>query len=1201
MDHRSRDYEEEARAAFLPRVPAGDDHPLADATPSVPSSSSARPAPRPSRPSAPPRSDDRVARSRDPLGASSDPLGAVPANRADSAPGARPTAASSDADADDDDASDSDSDASDSSSSSASRRRPLPAAGGPDPSALVAWSKFRASVHAEHAPDRLDSARARLALLEDPAAGARAEADARAARDAVARLARLETDLSEAWTAGDRVRALTLAIDAAGVLALERERGEEDAGDWDEWGEWFGEEFAEWFFGEDEFVAAERRHAAREARTRAYPLAFVAVADCLDAFAALVFQRIRRQCDWEDDGRRVDEDEALPSRPGGDFTSDDVRDAAKRTCENWRRKVADIRRLVPRVMVEAALMRLAHFTQRDPPTATLERLVAECERVADPLAAAYVRAYVARQGWFFCARRDPERTRRAMESLLGDHCAASLGGTSSEARLALMDPALGWLVRCASRGADAAATARTLDAARGGGGRGGVGVVRAAAIRAVLDAAPRRAVAACAERVAESFRAPEPPAAATNGRFAAATAECVRALGETLARRPPRDLATRDRVARVAWAAIRRLPDADDAYLTPYLRCVDAWTEVVFEEDRAAEDARAGGGEGDLFREMLRDASRRLEAFVDGDAFEPASGASDAEDALGWGGFAGRDSGSTALDEARVALASSLATRALARARGGLASAIRGDPGDAARTPFVALFDLLRENAAGRGAAEARRFFERVLASVAPPEGPRRNGLGGAQSRRKVFARDDGRRDDGLGLRDPATLKFAFDAAKAMRDASEAVRVASEGTEASSEASARLVARFIRAGVRAVEHRHRELEDLGAFDDDERNVSISVASSGSIAGSRSLVGAFASALDFLAACRAAFPSLRLAQEAVAHAAIRIAAEAGSRSRPPGRSRSRSRRPSTIAVEAIAFCQITIPSLGERRTRLHLYLAAAEAALRRRLPSQAESLVRASIADAAADASEDADADASEDASEDASDEGASDRLTDADFLEYVRTCASALAYLPGHPSGVNVLRVPEGLRRVVDARRFRDGGRVGAAATAIRARVALIRLSAALAQRRTPYRVRGVASNAEMFFSSTLARAPGAIREEEEEAEEEEEEEEEFVEEEEEADGDGGRGHPGDDRSGDDGDDRWSAAYASEALAFTHALVEAATGEAQRAGEGDRDAAGAALDLAEAVESCLAPTPEIRRLAEALRARVAEKVRQELV
>ena len=76
---------------------------------------------------------------------------------------------------------------------------------------------------------------------------------------------------------------------------------------------------------------------------------------------------------------------------------------------------------------------------------------------------------------------------------------------------------------------------------------------------------------------------------------------------------------------------------------------------------------------------------------------------------------------------------------------------------------------------------------------------------------------------------------------------------------------------------------------------------------------------------------------------------------------------------------------------------------------------------------------------------------------------------------------------------------------------------------------------------------------------------------------------------------------RWSAAYASEALAFTHALVEAATGEAQRAGEGDRDAAGAALDLAEAVESCLAPTPEIRRLAEALRARVAEKVRQVLV
>ena len=46
-------------------------------------------------------------------------------------------------------------------------------------------------------------------------------------------------------------------------------------------------------------------------------------------------------------------------------------------------------------------------------------------------------------------------------------------------------------------------------------------------------------------------------------------------------------------------------------------------------------------------------------------------------------------------------------------------------------------------------------------------------------------------------------------------------------------------------------------------------------------------------------------------------------------------------------------------------------------------------------------------------------EGASDRLTARTFGVRPDVRLGA-AYLPGHPSGVNVLRVPEELRRVVD-------------------------------------------------------------------------------------------------------------------------------------------------------------------------------------
>lgn len=106
-----------------------------------------------------------------------------------------------------------------------------------------------------------------------------------------------------------------------------------------------------------------------------YPTKFILVADLLDKFGSLVFDRINEKM-------RLTSDEA-----------------ALDTCTNWFYKIASIREMIPRFYVEAAIMRVYSFINIEgEPTSsdTLNRLSSMVRGVSDPIIAAYCRMFLCR-------------------------------------------------------------------------------------------------------------------------------------------------------------------------------------------------------------------------------------------------------------------------------------------------------------------------------------------------------------------------------------------------------------------------------------------------------------------------------------------------------------------------------------------------------------------------------------------------------------------------------------------------------------------------------------------------------------------------------------------------------------------------------------------------------------------------------------
>ncbi|XP_028263709.1 VPS35 endosomal protein-sorting factor-like isoform X2 [Parambassis ranga] len=187
-----------------------------------------------------------------------------------------------------------------------------------------------------------EKVRTRLEELDDLEEGSQRELLNLSQQDYANRIEELNQSLKEAWASDQKVKALKIVIQCSKLLS-------------------------------DTSVI------------QFYPSKFVLITDILDTFGRLVYDRIFTMCS---------DPQPLPDG----FTVEDVNDTAKETCLNWFFKIASIRELLPRLYVEAAILKCNRFLNKSGIQETLPRLTAMIRGIGDPLVAAYARAYLCRVG-----------------------------------------------------------------------------------------------------------------------------------------------------------------------------------------------------------------------------------------------------------------------------------------------------------------------------------------------------------------------------------------------------------------------------------------------------------------------------------------------------------------------------------------------------------------------------------------------------------------------------------------------------------------------------------------------------------------------------------------------------------------------------------------------------------------------------------
>ena len=115
-----------------------------------------------------------------------------------------------------------------------------------------------------------------------------------------------------------------------------------------------------------------------------YPRLFSIVSQALDLFGERVYERL---CVM-----------AFKTPQPGAFSPQEVDAKTKETAQNWLYKISSIRELIPRIFVEAALLRTFSFLLKDPYTDTLNRLLQQTNGIGHPLVCAYARSYMVKKG-----------------------------------------------------------------------------------------------------------------------------------------------------------------------------------------------------------------------------------------------------------------------------------------------------------------------------------------------------------------------------------------------------------------------------------------------------------------------------------------------------------------------------------------------------------------------------------------------------------------------------------------------------------------------------------------------------------------------------------------------------------------------------------------------------------------------------------
>ncbi|EDQ85942.1 uncharacterized protein MONBRDRAFT_11317 [Monosiga brevicollis MX1] len=358
-----------------------------------------------------------------------------------------------------------------------------------------------------------NSMQSRLDELEDDDNSSPQRMQDLSQQDYINRIDQLKTELKNAWANELRVRSLKIVIQCAKMLS-------------------------------DVSVA------------KFYPSQFVLITDILDTFGNLVFDRLLVKAEQCSRGTRL--------QPG--FTPDMVPRISREICKNWFFKIASIRELLPRIYVEAALLRNRRFMGLHHIEETLIRLARQTRGIADPLVAIYTRCYLCRVGMSLMPQ-----LRGYLLEMFHDTVSCFKQFTSPSVKnlcqmqmldrptyLNLYVPAVDWILQCVAY----RSTRDVFDSVLASGSDSEASSV---VLNAIMSSFPPEMIAQGAEEFIQRIQA-SPTTGLKHHHL-------YRSLGVSLTFCPPEENIRRAILNQV-WESIRSLEDPAD-----YMACAEVWIE----------------------------------------------------------------------------------------------------------------------------------------------------------------------------------------------------------------------------------------------------------------------------------------------------------------------------------------------------------------------------------------------------------------------------------------------------------------------------------------------------------------------------------------------------------------------------------------------------------------------------------------------
>ena len=299
---------------------------------------------------------------------------------------------------------------------------------------------------------------------------------------------------------------------------------------------------------------------------RFYPTVFVVVLDALEKFGKMVFNRLISRAEecLNEDNRGSMKKLTLPEN----FTSAEVPTGAKETCRNWFYKIACIRELLPRLLIEITLIKCYRFICDDDIPMILSRLASVSRGLGDPLVSLYARTAISLFGSELSVNKN-YLTNMVSDQLFSfqmlfseQHEQRLKGWNLKHAEyVALMPPGLGWLLKCVAKNATKDAFQSILHSYRDN-------CNDAMVLNVIIEAFDASYYAHGSLGMITLIKGARPSSSTT--------VDLLSSLGKQLTVHPPPE-DQKIQVLNEVWRVVSKCED-----IASYLMCCSVWLEVTY-------------------------------------------------------------------------------------------------------------------------------------------------------------------------------------------------------------------------------------------------------------------------------------------------------------------------------------------------------------------------------------------------------------------------------------------------------------------------------------------------------------------------------------------------------------------------------------------------------------------------------------------